>query len=122
MLNLEAQPWLDTSKPPRERAELLVAAMTLEQKIAQLHGGMQTIDIYAMSNAVNDSEEMEQLAAQIRLERHVPAVDELGIPRFRITNGPVGVGMGDGTPSPPATALPMTINRAGSMSRTIVSS
>ena len=53
MLNLEAQPWLDTSKPPRERAELLVAAMTLEQKIAQLHGGMQTIDIYAMSTAVN---------------------------------------------------------------------
>ncbi|MGL5248896.1 MAG: glycoside hydrolase family 3 protein, partial [Brooklawnia sp.] len=114
MLNLEAQPWLDTSKPPRERAELLVAAMTLEQKIAQLHGGMQTIDIYAMSNAVNDSEEMEQLAAQIRLERHVPAVDELGIPRFRITNGPVGVGMGDGTPSPPATALPMTIGVAAS--------
>jgi beta-glucosidase len=52
---------------------------------------------------------MEQLAAQIRVERHVVANDELGIPRFRITNGPVGVGMGDGTPSPPATALPMTI-------------
>ncbi|MCI6207147.1 MAG: glycoside hydrolase family 3 C-terminal domain-containing protein, partial [Corynebacterium glucuronolyticum] len=35
-------------------------------------------------------------------------------PRFRITNGPVGVGMGDGTPSPPATALPMTIGVAAS--------
>ena len=52
---------------------------------------------------------MDQLAAQIRVERHVAAIDELGIPRFRITNGPVGVGMGDGTPSPPATSLPMTI-------------
>ena len=36
----------------------------------------------------------------------------MGIPRFRITNGPVGVGMGDGTPSPPATSLPMTIGLA----------
>jgi len=34
---------------PRERAEQLVAAMTLEQKIAQLHGAMETIDIYALS-------------------------------------------------------------------------
>ena len=40
------------------------------------------------------------------------AIEELGIPRFRITNGPVGVGMGDGTPSPPATSLPMTIGLA----------
>jgi beta-glucosidase len=42
----------------------------------------------------------------------VTAIEELGIPRFRITNGPVGVGMGDGTPSPPATSLPMTIGLA----------
>jgi beta-glucosidase len=55
---------------------------------------------------------MDQLAAQIQVERHVTAIDELGIPRFRITNGPVGVGMGDGTPSPPATSLPMTIGLA----------
>ena len=55
---------------------------------------------------------MDQLAAQIQIERHVKAIDELGIPRFRITNGPVGVGMGDGTPSPPATSLPMTIGLA----------
>ena len=40
-------PWQDTSLSPRERAERLVGAMTLEQKIAQLHGAMETIDIYA---------------------------------------------------------------------------
>ena len=108
------RPWQDTSKSPRERAELLVDAMTLEQKIAQLHGAMATIDIYSLSNDVSSGEDMDQLAAQIRIERHVPAIDELGIPRFRITNGPVGVGMGDGTPSPPATALPMTIGVAAS--------
>lgn len=114
---VETQPWRDTSKSPRARAELLVAAMTLDQKIAQLHGAMQTIDIYGLMNQVGQemsAEEMEQLAAQIRVDRHVAAIDELGIPRFRITNGPVGVGMGDGTPSPPATALPMAIGVAAS--------
>ena len=35
----------DTSLSPRERATKLVEAMTLEQKIAQLLGAMETIDI-----------------------------------------------------------------------------
>jgi len=105
--------WQDTSLSPRERAEKLVEAMTLEQKIAQLHGAMETIDIYAITREATESgADMDQLAAQIRVERHVKAIEELGIPRFRITNGPVGVGMGDGTPSPPATSLPMTIGLA----------
>ena len=105
--------WQDTSLSPRERAERLVEAMTLEQKIAQLHGAMDTIDIYALSaQAAESGADMDQLATQIRVERHVTAIDELAIPRFRITNGPVGVGMGDGTPSPPATSLPMTIGLA----------
>ena len=105
--------WQDMSLPPGERAERLVEAMTLEQKIAQLHGAMETIDIYAITREATESgADMDQLAAQIRVERHVKAIDELGIPRFRITNGPVGVGMGDGTPSPPATSLPMTIGLA----------
>ncbi len=105
--------WQDTSPSPRERATKLVEAMTLEQKIAQLHGAMETIDIYALSaEAAESGADMDQLAAQIRIERHVPAIEELGIPRFRVTNGPVGVGMGDGTPSPPATSLPMTIGLA----------
>ena len=105
-------PWMDKSLSPRERAEKLVAAMTLDQKIQQLHGNMETIDIYGLSAKATTKEEMDRLAAQIRIERHVKAIEELGIPRFRITNGPVGVGMGDGTPSPPATALPMSIGLA----------
>ncbi len=113
MTDTTERPWLDTTLSPRERAVALVAAMTLEQKIRQLHGNMETIDIYQDYSGL-DAEEMEQLAAQIRVERHVIADDDLGIPRMRITNGPVGVGMGDGTPSPPATALPMTIGVAAS--------
>ena len=105
--------WLDTELAPRHRARALVDAMSLEQKIAQLHGAMETIDIYALSAQVAEQGgDLDQLAAQIRVERHVAAIDELGIPRFRVTNGPVGVGMGDGTPSPPATSLPMTIGLA----------
>ena len=80
--------WQDTSLAPRERAKRLVEAMTLEQKIAQLHGAMETIDIYAIAvQAAESGADMDQLAAQIRVERHVKAIDELGIPRFRITNG-----------------------------------
>ena len=36
------RPWEDRSASPRDRAEALVAAMTVEQKIAQLHGVMKT--------------------------------------------------------------------------------
>jgi len=112
----EQFPWMDKSLSPRERAEKLVAAMTLEQKIAQLHGAMNTINIYDMPSMDEMSEmspeEQDQLMAQIQVQRHVKGIDELGIPRFRITNGPVGVGMGDGHPSPPATALPMSIGVA----------
>lgn len=40
---------MDTSLDPKERARALVAAMTLEQKITQMHGNMETIDIYGIS-------------------------------------------------------------------------
>lgn len=108
------RPWMNDNLSPQDRAESLVQSMSLEQKIQQLHGNMKTIDIYSLftESATATKEEMDQLAAQIRVERHVAADDDLGIPRFRITNGPVGVGMGDGTPSPPATSLPMTIGLA----------
>ena len=114
--NTSKFPWQGDDLTPRERAEKLVAAMTLEQKIAQLHGAMATINIYDMPsmdemNAMTP-EEQDNLMAQLQVQRHVKGIDELGIPRFRITNGPVGVGMGDGHPSPPATALPMTIGLA----------
>jgi hypothetical protein len=57
--------WQDTSLLPRERARRLVEAMTLEQKIAQLHGAMETIDIYAITReAAESGADMDQLAAQ----------------------------------------------------------
>ncbi len=55
--------------------------MSLDQKIAQLHGAMETTDIYAITaQAAESGADMDQLAAQTRVERHVGAIDELGIP------------------------------------------
>jgi hypothetical protein len=54
--------WQDASLSPRERAKKLVEAMTLEQMIAQLHGAMETIDIYALSaQAAESGADMDQL-------------------------------------------------------------
>lgn len=101
--------WEDTTRSPEERSRELVAAMTLEQKIHQLHGQMETIDIYSPPEEAGGD--------QFEVVRHVGAVEDLGIPRMRVTNGPVGVGMGDGPGSPPATSLPMTIGLAAGFDR-----
>lgn len=68
------------------RARELVAKMTLQEKIQQLHG-------------IQDS----------NYYRYVPPVPRLGIPAFHIANGPAGVGPAGDTPQKPATALPAPI-------------
>ena len=62
------------------RANLLLAAMTLEQKMQQLTGSMPEI--------------LPELP-QCYGGRHVTRIAALNIPTFRITNGPVGVGQND---------------------------
>ncbi len=65
------------------RARQIVARMTLDEKISELHG-------------VHD-------ATRYRM---VPGLPRLGIPDFWMTNGPAGVGPGGASPQPPATAMP----------------
>jgi beta-glucosidase len=79
------------SRTPVQQAEALVAKMTLDQKISQLHG-------------IENSEH----------ERYVPGIASLGIPPLVITNGPAGVGPGDDPTQQPATALPAPISLAAS--------
>ena len=79
--------WMRRSDSPEQRAKALVAAMTLDQKISQVHGQASKQDF-----------------------RLVPGIPALCIPDLTVTNGPAGVGPsfkplgGD-----PATALPAPI-------------
>jgi beta-glucosidase len=69
-----------------ERAKRLVARMTLDEKITQLHG-IQDAGHYRM----------------------VPGLPRLGIPALFVTNGPAGVGPGGAGSQKPATSLPAPI-------------
>ena len=86
-----AAPELEHSTSPQQRAAALVAQLTLDEKITELHG-------------VQDSQH----------QRYVPGIPRLNIPPLRITNGPAGVGPGDDRQQQPATALPAPISLAAS--------
>lgn len=75
-------PWMSKEITPEERAKLLVAAMTLEQKQQQLVGSTPEI--------IPDPELPHCFGA-----RHVTGIAALEIPALRITNGPVGIGQND---------------------------
>lgn len=84
-----AQAWRDGRLSPDQRAAALIAAMTLDEKISQLH-----------------------LQPDAQHQRFVVAIPRLGVPGFRIANGPVGMGPADDKPQKPATALPSTMSLA----------
>lgn len=76
--------WMDPATAPTERARRLVAAMTLDQKITQVHGGPVPEDF-----------------------RQVPGIPELCVPALTLTNGPAGIGTSVRPDAGvPATALP----------------
>lgn len=73
------------------RARAIVAKMTLDEKITELHG-IHTAEHY----------------------RYVPGIPRVGIPAFPMTNGPAGAGPGGASPQLRATALPAPIALAAS--------
>jgi beta-glucosidase len=81
-----AQPGRLSHAQAETRARHLVSQMTLDEKIAQLHG-------------IHDATHY----------RMVPGLPRLGIPELHMTNGPAGVGPGGAGPQKPATALPAPI-------------
>src|SRR5512133_2269952 len=87
-----ASPWMNTSLSPRQRAELLVKQLTLDEKIAQIH----------------------MLDLRGEKPRELPPIQRLGLPAFKITNGPLGAGPGDSPRPQPATALPSALALAAS--------
>ncbi len=83
-----------------KRARLLLAAMTLEQKLQQLTGAKPEI-LPELPNCFG--------------ARHVSGIASLNIPTFRITNGPVGLGQNDCVSTEVATKL-LNIPGVGSIS------
>lgn len=79
-----------TQQTPEQRAADLVAQMTLDEKISQVH------------------------TTGSGVARRVPGIPRLGIPDFNITNGPAGVGTGTTKQQPKATALPAPVALAAS--------
>src|SRR5436190_9526890 len=82
---------MDRTLAPEKRAELLIKAMTLDEKILEIH----MLDVREHP-------------------REVAGIERLGIPVFRITNGPCGAGAGDSRAPQPATALPCAVALAAS--------
>src|SRR5437588_10241275 len=74
------RPWLNTSLSPDERAALLLAQMTLEEKIGMVHG--KSSEAYAM----------------------IP-ITRLGIPALSMADGPAGINEGKATAFPAPIAL-----------------
>jgi beta-glucosidase len=114
----QSTPWLDSSLGASRRADLLLGAMTLPEKMQQIVGAPGIVA------------ELPQCYGA----RHVPGIPRLRIPTLRVTNGPVGVGQNDCAPaatitaplaaigseqSARATALPSGMSVAASFDRSV---
>src|SRR5205823_82073 len=71
------RPWTNPALPPASRARLLVARMTLDEKIAMVHGAGYPLPLNGAGYA-----------------GVVPANPRLGIPALYLADSPVGVGNG----------------------------
>src|SRR4051794_22251023 len=110
-------PWMDTSLPPEQRADLLLAAMTLDQKLEQIYNK----PVY---NKDLDADGDPKTANPTRVDcnftlvgRHIEGIPALAIPDFRMANGGTGIRGGDCSPEPIATALPAQIAGAATFDR-----
>ena len=94
-----ALPWMDPTLAPAARAQLLISAMSLDQKIQQI----------AMKPVANTTIPGCDFSAG---GRHVEGIPELAIPTLRMTNGPFGGG--DCAVAPTATGLTSALTVASS--------
>ena len=112
-----ALPWMDTSLPPEERAELLIDAMTLDQKLQQIYNE----PVYNEDLDVDgdpDTDDRTRLDCDFTpVGRHIEGIPELAIPDFRQANGGTGIRGGDCVPEPIATALPAQVSSAATFNR-----
>ena len=98
-----ARPWSDTSLSPDARAALVVKAMTLDEKIAMLHG--------TFGSSVRKANPADKRVGA----GHVPGVPRLGITDLYETDASLGIANGGSMrPGDVATALPSSLATAAS--------
>ncbi|BCL80086.1 BglX family protein [Ktedonobacteria bacterium brp13] len=90
---LDSRPWMNTSLSPDQRADLLLAQMSLDEKIAMLHGSSGSAYV-----------------------GYVPANARLGIPALKLEDGPAGVADGMNN----VTAFPAPVAGAASWDSTVM--
>jgi beta-glucosidase len=94
-----AQAWMNPALTPNERADLLVNAMTVAQKIQQIK----------MAGGTNPD-----LPGCGAGGRHIEGIPALSIPTQRMMNGPTGVAGGDCSTDSTATGVPANFVAAAS--------
>jgi beta-glucosidase len=95
----DSQPWMNTSLTPDQRADLLIAEMTLAEKVTLLAG---------------DAPCLEHDDAKVRPDGHVPGIARLGIPAQTMVGAGAGVTGQCPNVTRQATALPAPIAMAAS--------
>jgi beta-glucosidase len=93
-----AGPWMDKSLPPDQRADMVIAQMTLDEKIQLVHGGQVGRGALSPSNGGAG---------------WIPGIARLGIPDINMADSAVGVTRGAAN-SRYSTLLPSTLGLAAS--------
>ncbi|THJ65831.1 glycosyl hydrolase [Arthrobacter echini] len=111
------QPWMDSELTPQERADELLSAMTLDQKIQQMQNLPEENDIEGTYLA-EGGEQAE--CGFTRIGRHIEGIESLGIPTMREVNQGTGIRGGDCSPEPIKTGGPSAPLNAASFDTTAV--
>ncbi len=101
-------PWMDKTKSPDERADLVIAQMTLDEKISLLHGGG-----WAMLIAAFAPPGSQPATRSLGNAGFIPGIPRLGIPDLQMADAAVGVTHGS-VFGRYCTALPSGVSEASS--------
>ena len=97
----EDLPWMNTGLPAKQRTELLLDAMTLDQKLEQIFNK----PVY--NEDLDDGDQSNGKGCDFTLVgRHIEGIPALAIPDFRMANGGTGIRGGDCLPSRPRPRCP----------------
>ncbi len=123
------RPWMNTKLSAKERTDLLLDAMTMEQKIQQIaisrFNENDTGETVVINKKGSSKYQNGEFAPQGTLPgcewqdtgRQIRGIEDLGIPTIRMTNGGTGVKGGSCGNDPEATGLPSSLSMAATFDR-----